>query len=303
MNFKKLATSLLAGLLAITCVLPLAACSKNGDDGKNPGGTSGDGDAAVVESGEVKVKVLKMGRALAAVIRTENATVVVDTGDEDHAADVGAYLAEKGITTVDAVILTNFSKKCIGGMPTLLKAGVTVKAVYGAPYSKESNAFTLFANAMKSYNLTPEYVSEKKTLTFGDLSLTLYPAAKNYSTLDDENDEGNSMAVLATFGKNNVLFTSRVAGDRMAELTGQLSGVDVDCLIAPNFGAYDDKLPALLSAVKAEYAVVVASTNNPPADQTLSALVAAGIATDHTFITREGSVEMSADGTTFSIKQ
>ncbi|MBQ8287486.1 MAG: hypothetical protein IJX76_01795 [Clostridia bacterium] len=307
MNLKKIATSLLAGLLAVTCVLPLASCSNSAASSDTTTaaqqGNNENSDDEVVNTGEVKVKVLKMGRALAAVIRTETATVVIDTGDEEHATDVATYLAEKGITTVDALILTNYSKKCIGGVPQLLKSGITVKAVYGGTYAKDSNAYTLFSNAMASYKLTTTTVGAQQTLTFGDVSLTLYPPTKNYSTLNDENDEGNSMAVVAAYGSNKMLFTSRVAGDRMGELTTQLSGVDVDCLVVPNFGAYDDNLAGLLSAVKAEYAVIVASTSNPPADLTLSALTTAGIATENTFVTRDGSIEISADGTTFSIKQ
>ncbi|MGM9647868.1 MAG: ComEC/Rec2 family competence protein [Eubacteriales bacterium] len=302
MNLKKIATSLLAGLLAVTCLLPLTSCSsKSGGD--NAQTTKPNDDGEEVTSGEVKVKVLKMGRALAAVIRTDSATVVIDTGDEEHAADVANYLAEKGITTVDAVILTNYSKKCIGGVPQLLKSGITVKAVYGGTYVKDSNAYTLFSNAMASYKLTTTTVSTQQTLTFGDITLTLYPPAKNYSTLDDENDEGNSIALVATYGNNHMLFTSRVAGERMAELSTQLAGVDVDCLVVPNFGAFDDNLAGLLSTVKAEYAVIVASNSNPPADLTLTALITAGIATENTFVTNNGSVEISADGTTFSIKQ
>ncbi len=302
MNFKKLATSLLAGLLAVTCLLPMASCGKSDPASTNAQGNE-NSDNEVVTSGEVKIKVLKMGRALAAVIRTEGSTVVIDTGDEEHAADVSTYLAEKGITTVDALILTNYSKKCIGGVPQLLKSGIAVKAVYGAAYTKDSNTYTLFSNVMASYKLTTTKVSAVQDLQVGDIKLTMYPAAKDYSTLNDENDEGNSMAVVVSYGKNKMLFSSRVAGDRMAELTTQLSGVDVDCIMVPNFGTYDDKLAGLLSAVKAEYAVIVASNSNPPAELTISALATAGIAADKTFVTRDGSIEISADGTTFSIKQ
>lgn len=302
MNLKKIATSLLAGLLAITCVLPLASCnSKGGAKGTNADGTPI--DDTVVATGEVKVKVLKMGRALASIIRTENATVVIDTGDEEHNQDIVTFLTEKGIDTVDAVIFTNYSKKCIGGTPALLSSNITVKAVYGAGYEKDSSAYTLFENALASYNLTLEKITVEKTLTFGDLSLTCYPAAKDYSTLDDENDEGNSMAVAMNFGENSMLFPSRIAGARLAELTTQLSGKDFDCIMAPNFGAYDDNLPAFLSAVKAEYGVIVASNSNPPADATVSAMIAAGIKEGNFLVTRDGSIEISCDGSTFSMKQ
>ena len=115
MKIKKIATALLAGLLAVTCVLPLTACK----NGTNPS------DDTVVTEGKAKVKVLKMGRALASVIRTKDSTILIDTGDVDHVQDVITYLSDKEITTIDAVIFTNYSKKCIGGMPDLLAAGYT----------------------------------------------------------------------------------------------------------------------------------------------------------------------------------
>ena len=235
MKIKKIATALLAGLLAVTCVLPLASC-KNGTNSTD----------TVVTEGEAKVKVLKMGRALASVIRTESATILIDTGDVEHTQDVITFLSEKEVSTIDAVIFTNYSKKCIGGMPDLLAAGYTVKAVYGPTYQKESGAYTLLTNALTSYNLTIQTIGAQQELAFGDLKLTCFPAGQDYSTLDDENDEGNSMAVAMSFGSNSMLFTSRVAGARLAELTTQINGKDFDCIMAPNFGAYDEKLPTKL---------------------------------------------------------
>ena len=294
MNFKRIATALLAGLLAVTCVLPLAACQK----GSTPGGDT------VVTEGEAKVKVLKMGRALSAVIRTEKATVVIDTGDVDHSQDLLQFLTEKEIDTVDAVIFTNYSKKCVGGMPDLLAAGITVKAVYGPTYQKDSSSYDLMANALSSYKLTIEKIEEQKDLSFeGGLTLTCLPAGKDYSTLEDENDEGNSMAVAMAFGSNSMLFTSRITGERLTELTNQIKGKDFDCIMAPNFGAYDEKLPAFLTEVKAENAVIVASNSNPPAEATLKAMTAAGIDQAKIFTTTNGSVEISTDGKNFTIKQ
>lgn len=285
--------SIIALLMAFCCLLPLTSCKSE---------SSGGGNSAV-SSGEVKVKVLKGGRALCTVIRTKDATVVIDTSDVDHAADLTEFLAEKGIKEVDAVILTNYSKKCIGGMPDLLASGVTVKAVYGATYEKESNTHTLYANAMSSYNLTATKVAEETTLTFGDLSLTLYPALKNYATLEDENDNGNSMAVALAYGETSMLFTSRINGERVTELVGQLGGKTFDLITAPEFGIYDENLPALFSAVKAKYAAVVASNTNPPEDATIKALTDSGIKAVDICNTANGSIEISSDGKAVSMKQ
>ncbi len=179
MKVKSIFALLMAACcLAVCCLLPLTSCHS----------TQSGGDDSAVASGEVKVKVLKGGRSLCTVIRTADSTVVIDTSDVDNASKLVEFLNEKGITKVNAVILTNYSKKCIGGMPDLLSAGITVEAVYGPTYTKVSNTYALFANALQSYNLTVSKVAEETTLNFGDLSLTLYPALKDYATLEDEND-------------------------------------------------------------------------------------------------------------------
>lgn len=280
--------SILALLLALCCMLPLTACKKDGGE---------------VANGELKVKVIKGGKSLCTVIRTDDATVVIDTSDVEHAADLTEYLKEKGITEVDAVILTNYSKKCIGGMPDLLSSGVTVKAVYGAAYTKDSNAHTLYANSMKDHELTATKVSEETKLEFGDLSLTLYPALKDYSTADDENDNGNSMAVALDYGETSMLFTSRIDGARINELITQLDGKTFNLFSVPNFGIYDKNSSKLFSAVKATYAVVVASNTNPPADETMSALTEAGVKAENTLVTRDGSIEITSNGTAVTMKQ
>lgn len=291
MKFK----SILAMLLVFCCLLPLASCSSGGS-----GGGTGDG---AVDKGEVKVKVIKGGRSQCLVVRTSDATVVIDTSDVDNAADLTEFLAEKGITQVDAVILTNYSKKCIGGMPDLLSSGVTVKAVYGPTYTKDSNTYTLYDNAMKSYDLSVTKVDKEQTIKFGDLSLTMYPALKDYATADDENDNGNSMAVALDFDKTSMLFTSRVDGERLTELVGQLNGKTFDLFTVPNFAIYDQNTPALLSAIKATYAAVIASTTNPPEDATVQALADAGIKSENIRVTRDGSIEISSDGKQVTMKQ
>ncbi len=111
------------------------------------------------------------------------------------------------------------------------------------------------------------------------------------------------MAVALGYGDTGMLFSSRVNGERITELVSQLNGKTFDLFTVPNFAIYDENDAALFNAVKATYAVVIASATNPPEDATMNALIASGVSLDNTCITRDGSIEIRSDGTTVTMKQ
>ena len=292
MKFK----SISALILALIMCFSIAACSKVDPDKK-----SDSDDMNVAAKDKVKIKFLKVGKSPCVIIRTENSVVVIDAASEDKSGDIVTYLAEKEITTIDYLILTNYSKSCIGGVSGILKtAGFTVKNIYEPVYAKESNTYTTYRNAVSAAGITPVKITNGETLTIDDATLTFYAPEKDYSTVEDENDEGNSVAVGVTHGKVGFLYTSRVNGERVTELINQLNGKTFDIITAPDFGRYDDNYPSLFSAASAKYAVIFASTKNPPESATESALKDAGITY---YVTRDGGVEAKSDGSVLEVKQ
>ncbi len=313
MKLKKMLLSLamVAMLLPIT-VLGLSACTRvNGGDstgsgdptgsGSNPGDntqqtTPGDEN----EPDTVKMKFFKAGRATCIVIRTANGVVMIDAAsdDVDDQTKIATYLAEKGIKTVDYLIITNFSKKHIGGAPALLtQSGVTFKNVYVPGYVKDSKTYTAFANAMASVGLTMTKITDNSTeIKLGEVTLNLYAPHKDYSTGSDENDEANSLAVTLTYGTKSFLMTSRIAGERVGELVSDLGGKTFDLITVPNYGIYDSSYDSLFSALKATHAIAICSNNvgkNQMHTETLAALKAAGT---KVYATRDGSIEVQING-------
>ena len=112
--------------LALLVALLIAAAMPSGAAGEVPG--------------ILRVKCFKNGRADAYLLRTENHAVLIDTGEIDDAANIIAYLGEKGIAALDLVILTHFDKRSIGGAREILGA-VEVRQVLMPAYAK-TNALT-----------------------------------------------------------------------------------------------------------------------------------------------------------------
>lgn len=312
MKVRKLILALvIAALLIPITALGLTSCSKvnenvtdTGSTGNQSGGTSGN-DNPSGSTDVVKMKFFKAGRATCIIIRTPGGVVMIDTAsdDVDDQAQIAAYMSEKGIKSIDYLIITNFSKKHIGGAPAILtNSGVTFKNVYVPGYSKGSSTYTAFSNAMASAGLTATRVTDNSTtITLGDVTFKLYAPHKDYSTTDDENDEGNSLAVAMTYGSKSFLMTSRIAGERVGELIGDLNGQTFDLITVPNYGIYDSGYDALFSVLKAAHAIAICS-NNAEKDQmhpqTLAALKNAGT---KIYATRDGSIEVDIDGSYISI--
>lgn len=314
MKLKKLLISLaLVAMLLPIAMLGLSSCSRvdngsgtgsgsqnNAGSGSNPGDNTQQTTPSDDEPETVKMKFFKAGRSTCIVIRTASGVVMIDTAsdDVDDQAKIATYLAEKGIKTVDYLIITNFSKKHIGGAPALLtQSGVSFKNVYVPGYAKDSKTYTAFANAMSSAGLTMTRVTDNSTeIKLGEVTLNLYAPHKDYSTGDDENDEANSLAVSLTYGSKSFLMTSRITGERVGELVSDLSGKTFDLITVPNYGIYDSSYDALFSALKATHAIAICSNNaekNQMHTETLAALKAAGT---KVYATRDGSIEVQING-------
>lgn len=300
--------SILALILALIMCLSLAACRVVDSNDDNPSSTNdsdnntdNSDDESPAAKGEVKYKFLKVGKSNAMVIRTEKSTIVIDGASEDKGDDIIDYLNEKEINTVDYLIVTNFSKSCIGGISVLLKnQGITVKNIYEPTYAKESGTYTTYKNAVAAVGITPKKIGTDTVITVDDLQIKCLPPLNDYSTADDENDEGNSVALSITHGNAKFLYTSRVAGDRVTELISQIGDTKYDLVTVPNFGRYDAKYETLFNTVSPKYAVIFASTKNPPETSTTQLLDNAKITY---YVTRDGGVEAKSDGSTFTVKQ
>lgn len=297
---KKLILLALSLILVATTLLGFASC------GTTPGGTpSGDGGLSGT-NGNVNVKFFKCGKANATLIRSGDIAILVDTGEnddedangkQDDGEKILAYLAEKGVTELDYVIISQFNKNHYGAMKTILE-GVTVKEVIEPSYTKTGTAYDDYRAALSAANITPSVVKETQKLTAGGLELTLYPATTTTTSADQ--DEFYSLAIAVDSNGLDLLIASDIFGARVPELITALGGKTFDILQVPKHGAYESTVETLVDAVAPKYAVIFASANNPADPRTLSLLEEKGITT---YITMNGSVEAKYKNAALTVKQ
>lgn len=307
---KKIILLTLSLLLVCATLLGLTACvTPDGttDAGTSQGGSQGgEPDGEVTLSGQVNVKFFKVGKANATLIRSGDIAILVDTGDEkdedtnnkqDDGEKILAYLAEKGVTELDYVIISQFNKKHYGSLSTILE-GVTVKNVIEPSYAKTGTSYDDYRAALAKANITPEVVKTTKELTAGGLKLTLYPTSKTTTSADL--DEFYSLAIAVESNGLDLLIASDIFGARIPELITALGGKTFDILQVPKHGAFDDQVESLIDAVSPKYAVIFASVNNPADTRTLNLLSEKNITT---YVTMNGSVEAKYKNSELTIKQ
>ncbi|MBQ7364289.1 MAG: MBL fold metallo-hydrolase [Clostridia bacterium] len=309
---KNLILSLVALLLVAASLFALTACGEpatttadNGTATTTPTpGTSGTDDPTV--SDKVNFKFFKCGKANATLIRSGDIAILVDTGEDededgngkqDDGEKILEYLAEKGVTEIDYLIVSQFNKNHYGSVATILE-GVTVKKILEPSYTKTGNAYDEYRAALTKAGMTPEVISDTYTISEGDLKVTLYPAKS--TTTSAEQDEYYSLAVAVDSTGLDVLIASDIFGARVTELITALNGQKFDILQVPKHGAFNDTVETLIDAVSPKYAVIFASANNPADPRTLNLLTEKNITT---YITMNGSVEAKYKNDTLTVKQ
>lgn len=301
---KKILLLALSFLLICASLVSFASCGTAATTTTPVGG--GSQDTEFVGNGMVNVKFFKVGKANATLIRSGNVSILVDTGEnddedmngkQDDGEKILEYLAEKGVTQLDYVIISQFNKNHYGAMQTILE-GVTVKNVIEPSYTKTGTAYDAYRAALTKANITPEVVSSTKELTVGDLKLTIYPTA--LTTTSADLDEFYSLAIALDSDGLDVLIASDIFGARVPELITALGGKKFDILQIPKHGAYHDQVEGLIDATSPKYAIIFASANNPADPRTVNLLTEKSITT---YITMNGSVEAKFKDGEFSIKQ
>lgn len=238
---KKLAATALVAALSAASIY---SCSKSSDSGDTPG-----------SAGEFTAHFIEAGKADAIVLSSDSGTVVMDCGEKGDGKKVVAYLEEKGITTVDYLIITHYDKDHVGGASKVIKS-FDVKSVLAPDYDEESEEMTKYRKALDEKGIAPTLVTEDLSFALGDVEYTVYaPERTDYG---EDNDNDFSLVTKAVHHDNVFLFT----GDAMEQRLDEIMDIGQCTLLKlPYHGRKLDNLGDFLEAVKPACAVVCTSSN------------------------------------------
>ena len=140
---------LILTLLVVT-VFGLTSCDGSGSSSDTESDENSVPATTYTDKGEVKVRIFKIGKADAILIRTHTHTMLIDAGDTDNADEILEYFAEKGIDTLDYLVITMFDNGHVGGAPAIL-GKMNVKNIIHADYVENSPEYEAFMKDTMEY--------------------------------------------------------------------------------------------------------------------------------------------------------
>ena len=96
-----------------------------------------DSDSDSIQKRQLRVDFIDVGKGDCILIRSENHTVMIDTGYKETADDVFDFLDSSGVSEIDALILTHYDKDHIGGAKEVLSR-YQVDKIYVPDYDNDS---------------------------------------------------------------------------------------------------------------------------------------------------------------------
>ena len=161
---------------------------------------------------------------------------------------------------------------------------------------KESEYYDNYIESLSKKNITPQTIAGDEKIVLGDLNIIVNGPTTTY----EKNESNNSSLIVSVNYKNtNYLFAGDAQNDRIEDYL--VEHVDTyDFIKIPYHGNYQKKLDDLLNVVKAKYAVITCSDEEPEEEKMIEVLNKYNLTY---YLTRKGSITVTSDGNNITIKQ
>jgi competence protein ComEC len=235
------------------------------------------------------VTFFAVGKADCILLETEGHAAMIDTGHDGDADDILAALSQKGISSLDFLLLTHMDKDHIGGADAIIDQ-MQIGTIYAPNYVKDNKQYDQYIRALDAAGIAPVSPSAALTLPFGSGTLTLLPGAKA------EYEQSNDYSILAElqYGDTSFLFAGDAEAERLGEyLAGSPRAFDV--LKVPHHGRADEMSEAFFTVVSPQYAVITCDEKNMPDESVVNFLKSLGAEVHGTVY---GDVVLTSDGRT-----
>jgi len=266
------------------------------------------------ESGILEVYVFGFLSADAIVVKTENYTVMIDTGERQHGNYILNWLFYRDIVYIDYLIITHFDRDHVGSAHYIINF-MEVQNVIVPNYQRISNTVRRFENAMLLADIEAFVLLEEVSLTLDDAEITMYPSVLDFFVFSNEDDDNDyiedvttprendfSIVVTISHGEKKFIFMGDAMAGRLSELLemDEIFGVSFDFLKLPHHGRYNRLSTEFLKAINPRYAVSTCCTERPTDERIVTVLEYLGT---EIFFSKNGGVRVRSDGLNLVVVQ
>ncbi|MFQ5010347.1 MBL fold protein [Clostridioides difficile] len=241
-----------------------------------------------------KTTILSTGKSDCILVEIGNKVIMIDTGEDKNGKQIVDRLKEKGINTLDYLILTHLDKDHIGGVDSVLSS-VKVKNIIQANYKKDSKQYDEYIDSLKKADIEPVLLKDNMNIVINSAEINIHPASK--SKYESSNDY--SIITNISYGAYKFLFAGDAEEERLSEFING-NTLKYDFVKMPHHGRYDKLTEAFLESISPQYAVITCSEKKEPEEGVLKILERLNI---KTFLTSNGEVVINSDGKTLSVNQ
>ncbi|MBQ9458767.1 MAG: ComEC/Rec2 family competence protein [Oscillospiraceae bacterium] len=232
-------------------------------------------NAASARSGALRVAALDVGQGQCAALISHGSAALVDCGSKSH-IDAGAaaanYFRDRGIRSLDLVVLSHYHGDHCNGLASLLARMRVKRLVLPDIEPEDENRAAVLALADR-YGLNVIFVREAWSTPLGLATLTVYPPV----TRGEMNEE--CLTSLCSAGSFDVLFTGDMDANSENRLIAENKLPDVEVLVAGHHGSRASTGKELLAELTPETVIVSCGAGNSyghPHEETLRRIVEAG---------------------------
>ena len=253
-----------------------------------------------VDAGCLEIHVIDVGQGDAVLLRSAQATVLVDCGTNESERALSAYLSRLRVEHLDYLILSHPHEDHMGGADMILRE-LDVDTVLLPDVIPEEDIGAQLAAAYAASDAIVRTAAAGDVFTVDEMTVTvLSPPEQCFEQMND-----NSLVLRVTHGDTALLLTgdAEEAVEQYLLTTYGAQGLDCDLLKAGHHGSQTSSSEELLKALTPTYVAISCGKGNPyghPMQQVLDRIAAVGARACRT--DREGSLVFVSDGKTLVLR-
>lgn len=223
------------------------------------------------------VQFLNVGSADAAIIHTEDTTILLDAGTVDCGRKIYHELQHLGVEKIDLAINTHPDADHIGGFAEVLNR-IPV-AEYWSPvmpegWQGETEEYRLVSQAISSHKVPVKNVLAGDTFSKDGIQLEVLSPQKPEKT-----DNDNSLVIRMTYHRKSILWMGDAEASVEEKLIAQNIDLDCDILKVGHHGSNTSTTAAFLKKASPEFAVISCGARRPPSQEVINRLESFGAQT------------------------
>lgn len=281
----------LALFLAVT-VLILCGCGKKGKEETSSQGGAEASQEAEKDPGKLEAVFFDVGKGDCILFSNLAGHVLIDTGYEETAEEILQELEDRGVTSLDAMIITHYDKDHVGGAARIAEE-IPPAILYLPDYDGDEDKCGDLLDLIDENDMNAVSVSSDKSFSLGNVKFTVDAALVSYDP-EEENDNDASLIVEVFNGEDRWLLPGDIEKEAIKEWLDSREGERYDVLKMPHHGRKNGKVDEFIESVSPKICVITDSLEDEAAPKVLEELEDEGAEVYRS--STDGTITITSDG-------